>query len=768
MREPNAERRTRPIQGVCVQTTNEDLERLKKRCDESDERLIMGTRRVRTRTWNGIPADDPDLEPRFPSEKTISACKKDLDLGNDRKKYIFVRDTFQRMCTEAGIIKKSHNPKAWERVKLALVDAVPFLNRAYSQPSRPKKGDPMWFALDIICSDVAKKIRVLNTKLDIKQVKQNLQLDPHRVTVFRRSFVEILRDANFKSRFDIPIDVWDRLKRTLHSGSPHLQAVLPIEIWDHKDDRRVKSLEYLCRDVTKRYKDRRGNLRKAVDHNEVIKAELNSPADESQRLSVPEPKTPVNEIQGPPLSEPNSLIPIAPELLVPRSYNGDLVDRKPVLRYTAEGLATVVLEPESSRGGIWHEDRRVSGDSQKSGENYKRRIIPANSQNESYTHDHEAVQNRDDSFSRSVINPMHSDVENNYLGIPIINEHADIMQRFGPPSEVPIKQNNDLDALAANDHDDYMRRFGPIPIASMENDHLERRILEDHAKFSHQFGYETPPNFSFMENDLPNRSFTQFHDDCFRWRELDNSSVVPIMGKAFPKNSVIENHDDYFNRTKLETHSMLPKLKIGFPNMSTLKQHSDHLRLITEDHHEHFGTNSVFSQSELPKVEPDPSHVPINEDHGDFFPEFVSQLECVPPPDFVSPPEFVPRSEFVPSSEFVPQSEFIPQPQFVHQPEFVPSSEFIPQPELSNVGNDDFNMQIMQSVEVDSPLGVNFEGIYVDDDPFYMGPSDYGVDHGIDHGVDYGSDYGIDEGSIYEDAENFQEYEYPDPEEYEL
>lgn len=643
MREPNTERRARAIQGVCLQTTPEDLERFKKRCEESDERLIMGTRRVRTRTWNGIPADDPDLQPRFPSEKTISACKKDLGLTKDRKKYIFVRDTFQRLCTQAGIIKKSHDPEAWEKVKIALVNAVPFLNQAYTQPSMPKKGDPMWFSLDIICSDVAKKIRVLNTRLDIKQVKQTLQLDPHKVTKFRRSFVEILRDANFKSRFDVPIDVWDLLKRTLHSISPHLQAILPIEIWDHKDDKRVRAFEYLCRDVTKRYKDRRGNTRNAVEKNEDIK---------------PEPESPANDFQEPHVVEPNSVIPIAPELLTPRSCNGELANHRPVLRYTADGLATVILKTESSENG----NKRNSEDSD---EHHEISCAPGNSRNESNTYSHEVDQNRDDFFSRCRTPSTLSIVGNNHVNMQGINDHDHIMHRFGPPA-TSIAQDDELNVLVMNDHDDIMRRFGSrSPIAIDENDHFERQILEDHADFARQFGYGTPPDFSFMKAD---------------------------------HTSAIEDFDDFSSRKGLKTQSILPIAEIDFPTVFIVDKHSDHLLQVTGDHDKHFCMNRAFTEPELPKVKADPPNIPINVDHRGFF----SQVRA--------------------------------------------------QPELPIMENEDSKIQIMPSIEVGNPFETSNGDVFVHDHPFYMGPTDYFV-----------SDYDFDEGSISDDEESCQHYEYPDP-----
>ena len=318
MRESNSIRTARILEDkldLPAQQTAEEVARQQKRRQESEWRLRTKTRRVRSKAWNGLPADPEGLTPRFPSEKTIAACKKDLDLHDNRQKYIHVRATFEEICTRNGITKKTRDMDLWEKLKADLLDAVPYLDRAYSKPPRPVKGDPLWFALDIICCDVAKKIRVVSSKMTSQQMKLALQLDPIQVVQFRTDFINILRRENFTSRFEVPINVWDRLKRTLVSESPYLQAVLPEEIWDQKDDNRVKSLEHMCRDITKRYRDKRIRAQKARE-------------DETSKLKV-EPTSDAPQISAPPFRDANS------------------ANRKIVLRYTDEGLAIVCFESDS-------------------------------------------------------------------------------------------------------------------------------------------------------------------------------------------------------------------------------------------------------------------------------------------------------------------------------------------------------------------------------------------------------------------------------------
>lgn len=326
-----SERISQLAQDIPPDTAPERLARIQKRCQESDELLRLKKRRVRSKPWNGIPADELGMKPRFPSEKTILASKKELGLCEDRKRYIDVRGIFERICILNGVTKKSHDADLWEKVKDDLVGAVPLLNQVYSKPPRPQKGDSLWFALDIICSDVAKKIRVGGSRMNIQEMKQALEMDPHQVVQFRQEFILLLRDAQFTSKFELSKEVWDRLKKELIARIPHLQAMLPPEVLSQKDHIRVRAIEYMCRDITKRYNDKRNKAQRVVkDRSTVPKLE--------QRSDTP---IDVQSSFHPQLE--NEMYAMSKGSISP-SCETNLVDGKLVLRYTDEGSAIVCYD----------------------------------------------------------------------------------------------------------------------------------------------------------------------------------------------------------------------------------------------------------------------------------------------------------------------------------------------------------------------------------------------------------------------------------------
>ncbi len=256
MREPNGSNNYLVRSLTAAQSSPAALERFQQRLRESDLRLHARTRRVRSVPWNGLPADSLDRDPRFPSEKTISACKRELGLAGNRKDYMRMRNTFQRICNNHNLTNKTRDTALWQKVKDDLVQSLPGLKKTMSGYPRPRRGDPFYFSLDILCSDVAKRIRTIKTRMNSAQVKEILNMDPNSSGRIRRDFMHLLRHANFTSKLNAEPGVWDHLKRSLHSNSPHLQAVIPEAIWD-PNDIRVRAFEVFCRDVTKRYRDKR-------------------------------------------------------------------------------------------------------------------------------------------------------------------------------------------------------------------------------------------------------------------------------------------------------------------------------------------------------------------------------------------------------------------------------------------------------------------------------------------------------------------------------
>ncbi|CAL3973765.1 hypothetical protein PZA11_005898 [Diplocarpon coronariae] len=226
-------------------------ERLTKLQAESAERWASRKRRRRTRGWAGLPADPPG-PPRFPSETTIDESKAFLSLDN--RLYRDIRARFQRICEDADIIKKTiAGPERWEAAKDSLVQESPHLQGVFwgNQENLETKK----LALDVVCSDVTKRMRTLERRMTIAEAKNSLGVNPEESRQLRNAFYQVLKADHFTSKLEAGEEHWKELKTIWINGSQILQDILaPGEDDPHHHDK-VKAMEVLCRDVMKRLRD---------------------------------------------------------------------------------------------------------------------------------------------------------------------------------------------------------------------------------------------------------------------------------------------------------------------------------------------------------------------------------------------------------------------------------------------------------------------------------------------------------------------------------
>lgn len=226
-------------------------ERLDKLQAESAERWATRKRRRRTRGWAGLPADPPG-PPRFPSETTIDESKRYLDLDNDM--YRETRDHFQRICEEAGFIKKTiAGPDKWKVAKQRLINESPHLQSLFL--SDPSQSDARALALDVVCTDVTKRMRTLERRMTIAEAKNALGINPEQSRQVRNEFYTILKADHFTSKLEAGDDHWKELKEQWIRGSELLQCILSPGQADPQHETKVKAMEVLCRDVMKRLRD---------------------------------------------------------------------------------------------------------------------------------------------------------------------------------------------------------------------------------------------------------------------------------------------------------------------------------------------------------------------------------------------------------------------------------------------------------------------------------------------------------------------------------
>lgn len=235
-----------------------DPEVVKKRQDrvaklqaESAERWVSRKRRRRTRGWAGLPADPPG-PPRFPSETTLDESKTYLSLNSAL--YRDVRGRFQRICEEESIIKKTlAGPDKWEAVKAQLIEESAHLQSVFW--NNEENLDLKKLSLDVICTDVTKRMRTLERRMTIAEAKNSLGINPEESRQLRNNFYAILKDDHFTSKIEAGDEHWKELKAQWVKGSELLREIISGVDTDPLYTRKVKAMEVLCRDVMKRLRD---------------------------------------------------------------------------------------------------------------------------------------------------------------------------------------------------------------------------------------------------------------------------------------------------------------------------------------------------------------------------------------------------------------------------------------------------------------------------------------------------------------------------------
>lgn len=226
-------------------------ERLEKLKAESEERWATKRRRRRTREWAGLPPDPPG-PPRFPSETTIDQSKKYLSLDNDS--YRGVREAFQRICEEAGFIKKTlAGPEKWQMAKDRLINESTHLQAVFW--GEPVLLDAKALALDVVCTDVTKRMRTLERRMTIAEAKNALGINPEESRQVRNAFYEVLKASHITSKLEAGNEQWMELKDRWIRESELLQHILNSPATDIEHATRLKAVEVLCRDVMKRLRD---------------------------------------------------------------------------------------------------------------------------------------------------------------------------------------------------------------------------------------------------------------------------------------------------------------------------------------------------------------------------------------------------------------------------------------------------------------------------------------------------------------------------------
>ncbi|KAK4541916.1 hypothetical protein LTR36_007280 [Oleoguttula mirabilis] len=215
---------------------------------ESDQALLNRKRRRRIRGYGHLPPDDPGLAPRYSSETTLDECKAFLHLSNEM--YSTVRSEYELICRDMGIERKKTVMEngLWQASKDRLVRENLHLSAMMHplQPDLERKA----VAIDVICADVTKRMRDSKKKLTVGEANNTLGLNPRSSKELRRKYYEILERDQYTTRLACGDEHWAELRQQWFDTSPLLQQVVT-----EGDPHRMKCVDILCRDATKRYND---------------------------------------------------------------------------------------------------------------------------------------------------------------------------------------------------------------------------------------------------------------------------------------------------------------------------------------------------------------------------------------------------------------------------------------------------------------------------------------------------------------------------------
>ncbi|KAJ8114573.1 hypothetical protein OPT61_g3586 [Boeremia exigua] len=231
---------------------------------ESDEKWRMRKRRRRTRGWAGLPADTPGEPPRFPSETTIDEAK--AYLGLDNSMYRRLRERFQELCETEHVVKKTlAGPEKWAQIVQRLIQEDTHLVSVFQgEPEVLQNNDALFrpkgqraLSIDVICMDVTKRLRTMETRMTLADAKNLLGINPEQTRHLRAAYIAKLKAAQVVNKHDAGEEQWAQLKTAWVNESEHLTRALSQGETDPGYVRKLRAVEVLARDVMKRQQQER-------------------------------------------------------------------------------------------------------------------------------------------------------------------------------------------------------------------------------------------------------------------------------------------------------------------------------------------------------------------------------------------------------------------------------------------------------------------------------------------------------------------------------
>jgi hypothetical protein len=172
--------------------------------------------------------------------------------------YRTLRALFQQICQSENVIKKTTaGAEKWDMIKARLIHQLPQLHSLlWSTEEDPEARQ---LALDVICTDVTKRMRTMETRMTLAEAKNVLGINPSQSREMRTAFHQVLADSGFTCKSDTTPQQWEDLKRKWGDKSALVQRTM-MDIRSDVDEKQeqARALEVLAKDIMKRLRDERG------------------------------------------------------------------------------------------------------------------------------------------------------------------------------------------------------------------------------------------------------------------------------------------------------------------------------------------------------------------------------------------------------------------------------------------------------------------------------------------------------------------------------
>ncbi len=167
-----------------------------------------------------------------------------------------MRDRFQELCEDANVLKKTVAGRdKWKDLKDRLIRETLEL-RIVWEGGKVKPNQET--GLDVICTDVTKRMRNMGRRMTMHEAKKILGIDPDTIRVLRGAFGKLLKGENIMAKQGLREQRWQELKQRW-LGLPEVTQCYSAPAAHEEDDPqqqlKARALDVVANDALKRLRE---------------------------------------------------------------------------------------------------------------------------------------------------------------------------------------------------------------------------------------------------------------------------------------------------------------------------------------------------------------------------------------------------------------------------------------------------------------------------------------------------------------------------------